>query len=72
MTSRKEEHMSKRGETVLAERSKRRVSQANLARRTGLSTGTLVDIEYNRLGIDDETFQCIMSALKEGCIQEAT
>jgi len=66
--------MSKYGETILAERSKCRLSQANLARRTGLLTGTLVDIEYNRIGIDEETFRHIMDAIKNDYTQntEAT
>jgi len=64
--------MSTRGETLLAERSKRRVRQDRLAKRLGLMTSTIVDIEYNRVGIDDMTFSRIMDAIKEDDIQEAT
>jgi transcriptional regulator with XRE-family HTH domain len=59
--------MSKNGETILAERSKQRVTQNELARRLGLMTSTIVDIEYNRIGIDEETFQRIMDALNKDC-----
>jgi transcriptional regulator with XRE-family HTH domain len=59
--------MSKNGETILAERSKQRVTQNELARRLGLMTSTIVDIEYNRIGTDEETFQRIMDALNKDC-----
>lgn len=59
--------MTKYGDTILAERSKRRMRQDELARRASLATGTLVDIEHNRIGIDEDTFNHIMDALNKNC-----
>ena len=51
------------GEEILAARSRRRIRQDTLAKKAGLLTATLVDIEQGRIGIDEETYNKILKAI---------
>ncbi len=51
------------GEAILAERSKRRISQADLADGLGIYKATLVDIERGRINIDMETYNKFTNAI---------
>lgn len=56
--------MTTYGKELLGERSKRRVSQADLSNLTGVFVQTIVDIENDRLGIDEETYDRFIAALR--------
>ena len=58
------------GPEILAERSKHRITQETLAKRAGIHTATLVDIEQKRIGIDDETYETLKNAIADEIASE--
>ena len=57
--------MTQCGETILAERSRRRLRQGDVAKRAKVHVQTIIDIEHNRIGLDDESRTRIISAMDE-------
>ena len=57
--------MTEYGSEILAERSRRRVTQQAVAEKAGIATATLVDIEYDRIAIAESTFKSILAAIRE-------
>ena len=53
------------GSEILAYRSKRRIRQEPLAKKARIYTGTLVDIEQRRIGIDQQTYQTLISCIDD-------
>jgi len=56
--------LSQYGETVFAERVKRRKNQREVAKRFGIYIQTLVDIEHCRIGIDEPTYRRLLEVIK--------
>ena len=61
--SHRRDFMIEYGPEIHAARSRKRISQAELARRTGIYQATLVDIEQCRVGIDDITYRKLLDAI---------
>jgi len=57
--------MLKYGTEILGERKKRKIRQDKLTRLIGIHRATLVDIENNKIGVDDETYQKIVTAIND-------
>ena len=55
--------MNQYGETVFAERVKRRKNQREIAKRFGIYIQTLVDIEHCRIGIDEPTYRGLLEVI---------
>ena len=59
------------GNELLAARVRRRITQGELGERAGLAVPTIVDIERNRLGIDDATYRRLLEALDQIAQEQA-
>lgn len=55
--------MANYGMRIRSERAMRRMSQQDVCSRLGIQRITLVDIEADRIGIDDATYQRIVEAM---------
>jgi DNA-binding XRE family transcriptional regulator len=53
------------GTEILGERKKRKIRQDKLTRCVGIHRATLVDIENKKIGLDDETYQKIVTAIND-------
>lgn len=56
--------MKEYGESIMAERARKRISQADLAKRLGWYPSTLVEIELGRVGVDSETYRRVLDAIE--------
>lgn len=57
--------MTEYGSEILGLRRRHKIFQNDLANCVGIANPTLVDIEHNRIGIDDTTFARIKQAIDE-------
>jgi transcriptional regulator with XRE-family HTH domain len=57
--------MTNYGNDILAERSRKRMSQGALSERTGVFVQTIVDIENDRIGVDEATYGRFLAAIRE-------
>ena len=53
------------GQEILGERAKNRINQVELSEAVGISRPTLVDIENDRIGIDEPTYNRIIDCINE-------
>lgn len=56
--------MSEYGSTIRAERSRRRITQQELAEMAGLTRATIIDLEAGRFEISEATFVDLIGRIK--------
>lgn len=57
--------MTQYGDEIVGERAKRRLNQTEVAERAGIFRSTLIDIENNRIGIDEPTYERIITVIRQ-------
>lgn len=55
--------MNDYGMKIHNERRKRRISQANLAIEMGVARATLIEIEYDRMHVSEQTYKVAVAAM---------
>jgi transcriptional regulator with XRE-family HTH domain len=56
--------MPEYGTEILVARTRHRLNQSDVAKAAGLYVQTIVDIENNRLGVDEPTYNRLLGAIE--------
>lgn len=64
--------MTNYGTDILAERARYRLGQGEVGSRVGVSVQTIIDIENNRIGIDKETHERFLDAIRAPAANDST